>query len=144
MKFDVKVGFVEIEYGVKIVGDCIIENGDEILGETLMVGITLTGLEPLDAAAAAAALRFLRRPADEAEAAAAEPPPVCITGRAPLTTGLAMIRFTLNIAGYATVFVIGTVADVITGLEMIGSCETAKSEPDRPVTAVVVPVVMGP
>lgn len=69
MKFDVIVGFVEIEYGVRMVGDCIIENGDVTVGVTLIVGITRNGFGALAlAAAAAAALLFLLpAAADEAD-----------------------------------------------------------------------------
>lgn len=65
MIFEVRTGFVEIEYGVSIVGACIIEKGDVKVGETLIVGmnLALAGLELADAAAAAApAARFLRAP----------------------------------------------------------------------------------
>ena len=57
-----------------MVGDCIMANGDVMVGVTLMVGITRigAGLEPPAAAAAAAALRFLRPEA--AEAADADDP----------------------------------------------------------------------
>ena len=59
-----------------MVGDCIMANGDVMVGVTLMVGITRigAGLEPpaAAAAAAAAALRFLRPEA--AEAADADDP----------------------------------------------------------------------
>lgn len=68
MKFDVITGLVEIEYGVRIVGDCIIENGDATLGVTLIVGIILTGAGFAPDAAAAAADRFLRPAADAAAA----------------------------------------------------------------------------
>lgn len=62
MKLDDITGFVEIEYGVRMVGDCIIDHGVVIVGVTLIVGITLAGLAgALADAAAAAALRF-RRP----------------------------------------------------------------------------------
>ena len=58
------LGFVEIEYGVRMVGDCIRENGEERVGVTLIAGITRAfgGLAEADEAAAAAApddgLRF--------------------------------------------------------------------------------------
>lgn len=66
MMFEVRVGFVETEYGVRMVGACIIENGDVMVGVTLIVGtnFTLAGFEDdADAEAAAApapAPRFLR------------------------------------------------------------------------------------
>lgn len=74
MKFDVNVGFVEIEYGVRMVGDCIIENGEVTVGVTLIVGMTRIGFDPPEAAAAAAALLFLRPDAPAADDEADEEP----------------------------------------------------------------------
>lgn len=55
-------GLVEIEYGVRMVGDCIIDHGELIVGVTLIDGITLTGRAALEAAAAAEEALRLRRP----------------------------------------------------------------------------------
>lgn len=152
MKFEVRVGFVEIEYGVKMVGDCMIENGDETLGEMLIVGMTRTGREPPEAAAAAAApaLRFLL-PADAAEAAAELPPPPPKIPKAEPVTGPAAMRCVLNrfakADGAATADAIDVsdeVALVNTGFEKRGTCETAISGPDIPVTSVELPLVSTP
>lgn len=76
IRLPLRIGFVEIEYGVRIVDDCMIAMGDEIEGLTLMLGMNLraAGLAADAAAAAAAALRLLRRrrPSAEPPAAAAE------------------------------------------------------------------------
>lgn len=81
-----------------MVGDCIIANGDEIVGETLIVGMTRIGAglgAPPEAAAAAAALRFLRCPVAAAAAAAAAAGAAAPTGTADTigaaTPGLAII-----------------------------------------------------
>lgn len=74
MRFDVMMGFVEIEYGVRMVGDCIIDQGVLMVGVTLIIGMGRAGRDPLEAAAAAApALRF-RRPSWFVDAAAADEP----------------------------------------------------------------------
>lgn len=73
------IGFVEMEYGVSMVGDCIIDHGVLIVGVTLMVGIGRDGFDPLEADAAAPELRFLR-PTDVDELEAADED--CCTGPA--------------------------------------------------------------
>lgn len=40
MKLDDITGLVEIEYGVNMVGDCIMDQGELKVGATLIVGIT--------------------------------------------------------------------------------------------------------
>lgn len=81
---------------MRIVGDCIIENGEVTVGVTLMVGITRTGAGLLDEAAAAAALRFLR---PEAEAAAAAEAALVFEPATPPTTGPETTRFMLKLLG---------------------------------------------
>lgn len=65
MKLDDITGLVDIEYGVNMVGDCIMDQGELMVGVTLIVGITRTGAgaAAADAAAAAAALRLRLPPA---------------------------------------------------------------------------------
>lgn len=67
---EVKMGFVEIEYGVRMVGDCMMEKGVVIDGVTLKPGTHRIDFVP-DDVEAATALRFLRPPAIAAAAAAA-------------------------------------------------------------------------
>lgn len=121
MKFEVKTGFVDIEYGVSIVGDCMIEYGELTLGDTLMVGITLTGagLGPDEAEAAAAPAERLRRPPMMF--------PVCT---------LCWLKYDGHCEACTEAAVpIGAVADVMTGFVTTGTCETARSAPDMPVTS---------
>lgn len=66
---EVKMGFVEIEYGVRMVGDCMMEKGVVMDGVTLKAGTHRIDFGPEDAEAATA-LRFLRLPAIAAAAAA--------------------------------------------------------------------------
>lgn len=62
IKLDDITGLVEIEYGVRMVGDCIIDHGELMVGVTLIVGITRAGLAPpAEAEAAAAPALLLRR-----------------------------------------------------------------------------------
>lgn len=80
IKLDDITGFVEMEYGVKMVGDCIMDQGELMVGVTLMVGMTRGGVEEPAAAAAAAELLRLRRlpakaPAKLFPARAAAPTP---------------------------------------------------------------------
>lgn len=131
-----------------MVGDCIMEKGDETLGETLMVGISLRVLAgALAAAAAAAALRFFLPEA--AAAADADPcPTLPKPAPKPPTTGPLTMRFAPiprpngEKTGEARVF-IWAVAVVTTGTVCRGTCEMAKSEPDIPVTCVEVADVTG-
>ena len=98
--------------------------------------------------------RFLRPAADAADADEAAAGATAARG-APIatlapTTGAAAIRFIpneLGIPGATTLLAIEfacAVAEVTTGDEMTGTCETAKSAPLRPVTSVVDLVVRTP
>lgn len=95
-------------------------------------------------------LRFLRLP--EAADAAADDPPDDNPPSELVVTGTAPILFVLKTdgapIGEVTLLAIGmtfngVVADVTTGADIIGTCETAKSEPDKPVTSNEEPLVSG-
>lgn len=100
--------------------------------------------------------RFLRPELAAAAAAAAppEPPagaaPTPAAPKLPPTTGPAAMRFVPKKLGVPTVEtplateLVCAVAVVTTGLDMIGTCDTAKSGPDMPVVSKVVPCVSTP
>lgn len=67
--FEDMTGFVEMLYGVRMVGDCIMDQGELMLGVTLIVGTNFTAGLAAEAAADAPALRF-RRPWAVAKTAA--------------------------------------------------------------------------
>lgn len=119
-RLEVIDGLVDIEYGVRIVGACIIENGDVIDGDMLIDGMwRILAAVAADAAAAAPALRLRRLPATVAVEATFE---TGITG--------ALMR---ELEKASTRLPVGA----INIPETRGACETAKSEPDNPVTSVV-------